>query len=141
MAEPPDGTPERGAPRDTGRPLASALTTPLSAGRLLTYLLCTATGVLVGLAGTLVQAAYFPGGLLLALAGAAGCFYGSARLTGNRAGVVLPLIGWLLGMWSLAVSRPEGDALLAPQAGSYLFIVGGALAGVVCTALLPPPGR
>lgn len=43
-------------------------------------------GALIGVAGALVQPAWFPGGLLLALAGEAGTVLGAARLTRSKSG-------------------------------------------------------
>ena len=43
-------------------------------------------GVLTGAAGTLVQAAWFPLGLLLALAAAVGLFHGGAKLCRTKVG-------------------------------------------------------
>ncbi|MFD5715096.1 DUF6113 family protein, partial [Streptomyces pharetrae] len=70
---------------ERGSLLAQPLTRP-SPGRIAAFLGLFLLGALVGGAGALVQAAWFPGGLLLALTGAAGLFLGGARATGGRGG-------------------------------------------------------
>ena len=130
-----DGTPrEPHRPGTTGPVAGPGIATPLTGARLLGHLLLVAAGMLVGVAGVLVQAAFFPGGLLLALAGTAGCFHGGTRLTGTGTGALLPAGGWLLAVILLSASRPEGDFLLAPEPGSYVFLGGGALFAAVCAA-------
>ncbi|WP_256725236.1 DUF6113 family protein, partial [Streptomyces acidiscabies] len=47
---------------------------PPSAARIVAYVGLLLLGAATGAAGSLVQAGWFPGGLLLALAGAAGLF-------------------------------------------------------------------
>lgn len=104
----------------------SMLTQPLhrpSAGRMAAYLGLFMLGLVVGAAGSLVQAAWFPGGLLLALAGAA---------------------GWMLAVILLTASRPEGDFLFAAGVGSYAYLLGGMAVAVICATLAPtrqPGGR
>lgn len=91
----------------------------------------------------LVQSGWFPGGLLLALAGAAGLFLGGARALGSRAGAVAPAAGWMVAVILLTASRPEGDFLFAAGAGSYLFLLGGMAVAVMCATLgvgRQPPG-
>jgi Family of unknown function (DUF6113) len=98
-------------------------------------------GVLVGIAGALVQAGWFPGGLLLALAGAAGLFLGSARLVRGRGGTWAAAAGWWLAVLVLlGWVRPEGDFLFGAGLSAYVFLFGGTLAAVMC-ATLAPPGR
>ncbi|MFG2286901.1 DUF6113 family protein [Streptomyces sp. NPDC048595] len=121
----------------SGGPVAptarSAATAPLTPGRIGLYVLLLVAGVLVAIAGTLVQAAWFPGGLVLALAGVGGLFYGGARATGTPAGVLAPGAAWLVTVFLLLGEvRPEGDFLFSPGAGSYIFLLGGILAAVIC---------
>jgi hypothetical protein len=92
-------------------------------------------GAVVGLAGALVQSGWFPGGLLLALVGAAGLFLGGARATESRAGAVAPAVGWMVAVILLTASRPEGDFLFGAGVGSYLFLLGGMAAAVMCATL------
>lgn len=106
-----------------------------SGGRAAAYLGLFVLGVVVGVAGGLVQAAWFPGGLLLALVGAAGAFVGGAQATGTRAGAVAPVVGWMVAVVMLTVSRPEGDFLFGAGAGSYLFLLGGMAVAVICATV------
>jgi hypothetical protein len=77
----------------------------------LSYALLAVLGVAVATAGALVQDAWLPGGLLLALAGSAALFWGGAKLTRNRVGAVVPAGLWLLTVLFLSQTRPEGDFL------------------------------
>jgi len=116
----------------------SALAQPLrppSAGRVVAHLGLFVLGAVVGLAGALVQSGWFPGGLLLALVGAAGLFLGGARATDTRAGAVAPAVGWLIAVILLTASRPEGDFLFGAGVGSYLFLLGGMAVAVMCATL------
>src|SRR4051812_42499800 len=63
------------------------------AGRTVALLVLFVLGAVAAVAGALVQGGWFPGGLLLALVGAAGVFHGGARLTHGRAGAVAPAAG------------------------------------------------
>lgn len=116
-------------PPAAGAPLSA----PLTPGRIGIYVLLLVAGVLVALAGTLVQAAWFPGGLVLALCGVGGLFYGGGRATGTPAGVLVPGAAWLVTVFLLLSEvRPEGDFLFSPGAGSYIFLLGGILVAVIC---------
>ncbi|WP_330307117.1 MULTISPECIES: DUF6113 family protein [unclassified Streptomyces] len=117
-----------------GSMLAQPLTRP-SGGRIAAYLGLFVLGVVVGTAGALVQSGWFPGGLLLALAGAAGLFLGGARATGTRAGAVAPAAGWMVAVVLLTASRPEGDFLFGAGVVSYLFLLGGMAVAVMCATL------
>lgn len=130
----------------SGAPVAPvagpALTAPLTAGRVAIYVLLLVAGVLVAGAGTLVQAAWFPGGLVLALCGVGGLFYGGARATGTSAGVLVPGAAWLVTVFLLLGNvRPEGDFLFGAGLGSYIFLLGGIVVAVICaTATQLRPG-
>ncbi|MEU7433664.1 DUF6113 family protein [Streptomyces sioyaensis] len=116
-----------------GPPVVDAGVPPLTGGRAGTYVLLLVAGVLVAFAGTLVQAAWFPGGLLLALAGVGGLFYGGGRATGTPAGVLVPGAAWLVTVFLLLGDvRPEGDFLFGAGLGSYIFLLGGILVAVIC---------
>ncbi|MFE6284717.1 DUF6113 family protein [Streptomyces sp. NPDC057877] len=119
---------------DRGSLLAQPLHRP-SAVRIVVYLGLFLLGAVVGGAGALVQAGWFPGGLLLALAGAAGLFLGGARALGGRGGAIAPAAGWMVAAVLLTASRPEGDFLFAAGAGSYLFLLGGMGVAVMCATL------
>ncbi|OIJ64865.1 DUF6113 family protein [Streptomyces mangrovisoli] len=119
----------------------SLLTQPLqrpSAGRILAHLGLFVLGALVGAAGALVQAGWFPGGLLLALAGAVGLFLGGSRATDSRGGAVAGAAGWLITVILLTTTRPEGDFLFGAGSGSYLFLLGGMALAVICATLGRP---
>jgi|GEM_PF-2512796 len=115
-------------------PLAGSVpAAPLTAGRVGIYVLLLVAGVLVAGAGTLVQAAWFPGGLVLALAGVGGLFYGGGRATGTSAGVLVPGAAWLVTVFLLLSNvRPEGDFLFGAGLGSYIFLLGGIVVAVIC---------
>jgi hypothetical protein len=117
-----------------GSGMAQPLTPP-SGGRIVVYVALFVLGAVVGAAGALVQPGWFPGGLLLALAGAAGLFLGGARGAGTRAGAVAPAAGWMVAVILLTASRPEGDFLFGTGFGSYLFLLGGMAVAVMCATL------
>ncbi|MFI1395193.1 DUF6113 family protein [Streptomyces sp. NPDC020681] len=104
-------------------------------------------GALVAVAGSLVQGAWFPGGLLLALLASAGLFYGSLRATGTQLGVVAPAAGWLVAIVLLSLGRPEGDGLFPAGIGPLVFMLGGMAVAVMCATMARPlqpgggPGR
>ncbi|MFJ2159932.1 DUF6113 family protein [Streptomyces sp. NPDC087856] len=117
-----------------GSLLAQPLQRPATL-RVLAYAGLFVLGAVVGTAGALVQAAWFPGGLLLALVGAAGLFLGGARAAGGRGGAVAPAAGWMVAVILLTASRPEGDFLFGAGVGSYLFLLGGMVVAVMCATL------
>ncbi|MEU6062782.1 DUF6113 family protein [Streptomyces sp. NPDC047097] len=100
-------------------------------------------GAVVGTAGSLVQGLWFPGGLLLALAGCAGLFYGGLRAYGSQAGVLAPGAGWLLAVILLSFGRPEGDGLFFGSLSELVYVLGGMIMAVICATLtrLPPGER
>ncbi|MFC8001364.1 DUF6113 family protein [Streptomyces olivaceus] len=120
--------------------VTSALAQPLrppSPGRAALYVGLFVLGAVVGVAGALLQPAWFPGGLLLALAAEAGLCVGVGRAVGRRGGAVAPAAGWALAVVLLTTSRPEGDFLFAAGSGSYLFLLGGIAVAVICATLAP----
>lgn len=110
----------------------------MTAGRLLAYLGLAVLGTAVGVAGSLVQAAWFPGGLVLALAAVGALCYGAGVATASRGAGLSAAGGWLLAVIALSTSRPEGDFFFAAQLGPQVFLFGGMLVAVICTTL---PGR
>ncbi|WP_087930442.1 DUF6113 family protein [Streptomyces albireticuli] len=114
---------------------------PLSAGRIALYAVLAVLGALVGVAGGLVQAGWFPGGLTLALLALAGLCYGGLVASGTRLGGAAPGAGWLVAVLLLTDSRPEGDFLFGAGLGSYAFLLGGMAVAVMCATLpkLPQP--
>ncbi|MEU5243990.1 DUF6113 family protein [Streptomyces asoensis] len=119
---------------DRGSMLAQPLRLP-SAGRIAACAGLLLLGAFTGVAGALVQAGWFPGGLLLALAGAAGLFLGGARALGSRAGAVAPAAGWMVAVIVSTAARPEGDFLFGAGGGSYLFLLGGMALAVICATI------
>ncbi|MGC9535726.1 DUF6113 family protein [Streptomyces sp. UG1] len=120
--------------------MSSMLAQPLkrpSALRVLAYIGLFVLGAVVGVAGALVQAAWFPGGLLLALAGEAGLLLGAGRAAGSRGGAVAPAGGWMISVVLLTFRRPEGDLVFGVGASSYLFLLGGMALAVICATLVP----
>ncbi|WP_037917125.1 DUF6113 family protein [Actinacidiphila yeochonensis] len=107
--------------------------------RVTSYVGLGVLGAVVAVAGALVQGAWLPGGVLLALAGCVALFFGGAKLTGTRLGTVVPAAVWLLCVILLSTSRPEGDFLFAAGVGPYLYLLGGALAAVICATLPQTP--
>jgi hypothetical protein len=118
-------------PVDRGPLLAQPLKFP-SAGRMAAYVGLFVLGVAVAVAGALVQSGWIPGGLLLALAGAAGLFLGGARAANSRAGAVAPGAGWVVTVVLLIASRPEGDFLFGPGIAPLVFLLGGISLAVIC---------
>ncbi|MFF7533774.1 DUF6113 family protein [Streptomyces bobili] len=119
---------------DQGSLLAQPFQRP-PAGRIAVWLGLLLLGALTALAGALLQAGWFPGGLLLALAGAAGLFLGGARALNSRAGAVAPAAGWMIAVVLLTAGRPEGDFLFGAGGGSYLFLLGGMALAVICATI------
>ncbi|WP_328726120.1 DUF6113 family protein [Streptomyces sp. NBC_00259] len=115
---------------------------PSKPGRIAAYVGFAVLGLVVGAAGSLVQAAWFPAGLLLALLGAAGLFYGGLRTTGTQLGVVAPAAGWIVSVLLLSAGRPEGDGVFAGGLGEIVFLLGGTVLAVMCATIsrLPQPG-
>ncbi|MBM9507743.1 hypothetical protein ITX44_24990 [Streptomyces sp. KK5PA1] len=110
--------------------------------RLAAYAVLAVLAVVVAVAGALVQAGWFPGGLLLALAGCLALFYGGVKATGTRLGAVVPAGVWVVCVMLLSTSRPEGDFLFAAGVGPYIYLLGGAMGAVICATApqLPPSG-
>ncbi len=121
------------APRSSSPPPEPADPAGWTAGRIVLYALLTVLGAVVGLAGCFVQALWFPGGLVLALAGALALFYGGRTLTGTKLGAGLPAVGWFALLLVANSPRPEGDFLVAANLGSFVFLLGGLALAVICT--------
>ncbi|MEK8172488.1 DUF6113 family protein [Streptomyces sp. M19] len=111
----------------------------MTAWRLAGYAGLAVLGALVAVAGALVQAGWFPGGLLLALAGFAALCYGGVKATGTRAGGAAPAVAWAVVVLLLTATRPEGDYLFGAGAGSYVFLLGGMFVGVMCATVPKVP--
>ena len=124
----------RGSTGTPGPMLAQPLRPP-TPGRALAHIGLFLLGAVVAVAGSLVQPAGEPGGLLLALAGAVGVFLGGAYATRSRGGAMAPAAGWIVTVILLTTSRPEGDFLFGAGGGSYLFLFGGMALAVICATL------
>ncbi|MEO3763052.1 DUF6113 family protein [Streptomyces sp. B8F3] len=135
------------ARRPAAPPPGSALARPMTLRRVLTYLGALLLGGLVGCAGSLVQGAWSPGGMLLALAAVGGLCYGAGVATGGRGAGFSAGGGWFLAVIAVSLNRPEGDFVFAAGLGPQLFIFGGMLIAVICTtlprllAVAEPPSR
>ncbi|MEU0303980.1 DUF6113 family protein [Streptomyces sp. NPDC006175] len=126
------------APRTNAPPRSPAptgLAAPLNPARIPLYVGLAVLGAAVGIAGTLVQAALFPGGLLLALAASAGLFYGGRVLTGTQLGALAPAVGWFIALVLLLGGRPEGDYVFGQELGLALFMLGGTAVAVMCATM------
>lgn len=115
------------------------LATPLRPGRIGAYLGLAVLGAVVATAGALVQGGWFPGGLILALLGAAGLFHGGRTATGTQFGVWAPATGWLIAVIGLSLGRPEGDGVFAAGVGPVVYLLGGALVAVMCATMSRSP--
>ncbi|MEJ8637214.1 DUF6113 family protein [Streptomyces sp. NPDC006475] len=111
---------------------------PVKPGRIAAYLGLAVLGAVVGAAGSLVQGAWFPGGLLLSLAGSAGLFYGALRATGTQLGAIAPAAGWLVAIVLLSIGRPEGDGMFSAGIGPLVYMLGGLAAAVMCATMSQP---
>ncbi|QGV78746.1 DUF6113 family protein [Streptomyces ficellus] len=111
------------------------------AGRVAGYAGLFLLGIVVGLAGALVQSAWFPGGLLLALTACAGLFYGGMRATGTQVGVLVPGGGWLVAVVLLSLGRPEGDQLFWGGVAELVYVLGGMVVAVMCATIPRLPHR
>lgn len=130
---------ERGQVRPSGTGMAGSwLAAPPRPGRIAAYAGLAVLGALIGIAGSLVQGAWFPGGLLLALLGTAGLFYGSLWATGTQIGVAAPAVGWLIAIVLLSIGRPEGDAMFTAGIGPLVFMLGGMAVAVMCATMSRP---
>ncbi|MFE9908226.1 DUF6113 family protein [Streptomyces clavifer] len=119
-------------PRD---PASTGLAAPPNPRRIALYIGLAVLGAVVGIAGTLVQGALFPGGLLLALAASAGLFLGGRVLTGTQLGALAPAVGWFIALVGLLGGRPEGDYVFGDEIGLTLFMLGGMAVAVMCATL------
>ncbi|MGW2181208.1 DUF6113 family protein [Streptomyces sp. NPDC001732] len=122
------------APR-SGSSAATGLAAPVNAGRIAVYVGLALLGALVGITGALVQAAWFPAGLLLALLAAAGLFYGGRRVFDTQTGAFAPAAGWLISIVVLLGGRPEGDYVFGDELGLILFMLGGMVVAVICATM------
>ncbi|MFJ2113328.1 MULTISPECIES: DUF6113 family protein [unclassified Streptomyces] len=124
------------------QPVGGFLTGPPRPARIAAYSGLMVLGALVGVAGSLVQGGWFPGGLLLALLATAGVFYGGLYATGTQLGVGAPATGWLGAAILLSTGRPEGDAAFSAGIGPLVYLLGGMLVAVMCATMsrLPQPG-
>ncbi|MFJ1899182.1 MULTISPECIES: DUF6113 family protein [unclassified Streptomyces] len=118
---------------------ATGLAAPLNPRRIAALLGLAVLGAVVGIAGALVQPAWFPGGLLLALLATAGLFYGGRCLMGTQPGALVPAAGWLISVVVLLGGRPEGDYVFGDELGLALFMLGGMALAVICATMSRSP--
>ncbi|MCX5228454.1 DUF6113 family protein [Streptomyces sp. NPDC006553] len=139
MSPKPPATPAKPTPPHA--PTARTASTVSRNARFAWYAGLAVLGVLVGTAGALVQAAWLPVGLILALLATAALFYGGLRATETQVGVVAGGVGWLVAVILLSFGRPEGDGAFGGGVGELLFLFGGMAIAVMCTTLarLPRP--
>ncbi|MFF5564495.1 DUF6113 family protein [Streptomyces sp. NPDC012623] len=127
----------------SGQQPGSFLAGPVKPARIAAYFGLAVLGVLVAIAGSLVQGGWFPGGLVLALLATAGLFYGGLRATGTQMGVGAPAAGWLIAVIRLSFGRAEGDAVyFLAGVGPLVYLLGGMAVAVMCATMsrLPQPG-
>ncbi|MEU2669104.1 DUF6113 family protein [Streptomyces sp. NPDC007164] len=129
--------PRPSTPSGTAAP--TGLAAPLNPGRIAAYVGLAVLGALVGIAGALVQAAWFPAGLLLALLAAAGLFHGGRLLFGTQLGALAPAAGWLISIVVLLGGRPEGDYVFGDELGLTLYMLGGMAVAVICATMSRSP--
>ncbi|MFD8584923.1 DUF6113 family protein [Streptomyces californicus] len=129
-SSPSSYAPRRNAPPREPEPVGFAARP--NPARIAAYAGLAVVGALVGLAGTLVQAAWFPGGLIIALAAAAGLFYGGRVLIRTQIGALAPAAGWFITVFLLLSGRPEGDYVFGDELGLILFMLGGTAVAVIC---------
>ncbi|MGW2085921.1 DUF6113 family protein [Streptomyces sp. NPDC001880] len=132
---------KQGAPRPSRDVAATGLAAPLNPGRIAGYTGLAVLGALVGIAGALVQAAWFPAGLLLALVAAAALFSGGRLVFGTQLGTLAPAAGWLISLVVLLGGRPEGDYVFGDELGLTLFMLGGMATAVICATMSRSPQR
>lgn len=95
-------------------------------------------GLLVGAAGVVVHAGWFPGGLLLSLAALVGLCVAGTRVTGARSGAWAPGGGWALVVLPLTFwTTSEGDFLVTDVKATML-LYGGLIVIVICATMLTP---
>jgi hypothetical protein len=112
-------------------------------GRIALYLVLLVLGAVVGVAGSLVQGGWFPGGLVLALLATGALFLAGSQLAGNQLGIGAAAAGWLISVIFLSVGRPEGDGIFAAGIGPLVYLLGGMVIAVICATVwrLPQPAR
>ncbi|WP_030203908.1 DUF6113 family protein [Streptomyces sp. NRRL S-87] len=120
-----------GGPRAGGQGWAA----PIGPLRILLALGLLVLGALVGIAGALVVEAWPPGGLVLALLASLGCFMGARIATGGALGVGAAATGWLIAFMWLSAPRAEGDTVFVAGISTYVYMVGGIVAAVICATL------
>ncbi|WP_137231863.1 DUF6113 family protein [Streptomyces sp. BPSDS2] len=124
-------------PRPPERP--TGLLARPNPARIAAYLGFGVLGVLVALAGTLLQAAWFPGGLIIALLACTGLFYGGRTLVGTQLGALAPAAGWFVTVFVLLSGTSEGDYVFGDELGLALFVLGGTAAAVICATTSKVP--
>ncbi|CAM5677346.1 hypothetical protein SCALM49S_00232 [Streptomyces californicus] len=70
--------------------------------------------------------------MIIALAAAAGLFYGGRVLIRTQIGALAPAAGWFITVFLLLSGRPEGDYVFGDELGLILFMLGGTAVAVIC---------
>src|SRR5215470_18953689 len=91
-------------------------------GRIAAHIGLLVLGAVVGIAGSLLQGAWFPGGLVLALLATAAVFVGGREVTGSVSGLGAAAAGWLVSVILLSMGRPEGDGAFAAGVGPFVYL-------------------
>ncbi|MFV2119717.1 DUF6113 family protein [Streptomyces sp. Act-28] len=103
-----------------------------AAARAVVHAVLVLLGLLVGLAGALVQAGWLPGGLLLALLATGALFHGGARAAGGQSGVISSGAGWLAAVVAVGLGRGEGDKIFWGGLVDLVFVLGSMMLAVMC---------
>lgn len=110
--------------------------------RLVAVAVAGAAGVAVGVIGAFVHRMSgsvlgftVPFGLLPALAALAALLLLTGNVVLSRLALVAPGIGWAVGVFPMAMPRPEGDLVVAATLSGYVFLLGGAVLIGLCIAL------
>lgn len=107
-----------------------------SSSRLVVLPLAGALGVVIGVIGSFLQAvqvSVLPLGVVIALSMAGTAFFVLGVSVG-RSGAVASVLGWTLGVVSVAVPRAAGDLVLTASVRSSAWVLGGVMLGSAACA-------
>ena len=116
-------------------------------GHLLTYLVLTVGGLLLGLVGAglsavriTVAGVSIPWGLALVLTALGVGARSAAWLVGSRRGAASVTVGWMVPTLAFAALTPGGDVLLPDLPRTYVYLLGGVVVSTLASTLPLPPG-